>query len=182
MTRLALALALCSLAAACGETAYYAPPPSTSALRVNAATTSVELRGVSIPEYAVNQEIPLQQPDGSLVTDTSRLWADLPDRALAASLVRHLNQITDAVVAVEPWPLEGIPQTELRIFVEDMIVQANATLLFTGTYAIRSDGRRGRVEPFTIVAPVADTENYAAIVAAHEAAWLLLAEQIARRI
>jgi uncharacterized lipoprotein YmbA len=175
-------LALCLCLAACGETAYYAPPPASSDLRVNAATSSVELRGVSMPEYAINQEIPLQQADGRLLTDTSRLWADLPDRALAASLVRHLNQITDAVVAIEPWPLEGIPQTELRIFVEDMIVQAGGTLRFTGTYAVRSEGRRGRVEPFTIVVPVADASDYVAIIAAHEAAWLRLAEQIARAI
>ncbi|MEM7711167.1 MAG: ABC-type transport auxiliary lipoprotein family protein, partial [Pseudomonadota bacterium] len=122
--------------AACSGTQYFAPPPTQSELRLNVRADTVQVNEVSIPEYAINQEIPIQQADGSLVTDTSRLWADLPDRALQGSLTRHLNAITDAEVAAEPWPLGGFPEVEVSIFVEDMIVQSAGTLRFTGTYAL----------------------------------------------
>ena len=133
-----------------------------------------------MPEYALNQEIPIQQADGALTTDTSRLWADLPGRALQGALTRHLNAITDARVAVDPWPLSGFPDAEVSTFVDDMIVQANGTLRLTGNYAIRSEQGRDRVQSFAFAVPVAAPDSYVAIIAAHEAAWQLLAEQIAR--
>ncbi|MEM8823474.1 MAG: PqiC family protein [Pseudomonadota bacterium] len=165
--------------AACGSTQYFAPPTFESELRVNARANTVQINEVSIPEYAINQEIPIQQADGSLVTDTDRLWADLPDRALQASLTRHLNVITDAQVAAEPWPLSGFPDVEVSVFVEDMIVQLGGILSFTGTYALGLETGGGRVETFSITAPVGGT-SYTAIINAHEAAWTQLAEQIAQ--
>jgi uncharacterized lipoprotein YmbA len=179
MMRLTLPLIL--LLAACGQTQYFAPPPSSSDLRLDVPPDTVMVNLASIPEYAISQEIPIQQPDGSLLTDTDRLWADLPDRALAGSLTRHLNTITDAEVAVEPWPLSGFPEAEVSIFVEDMIVEATGTLRFTGTYAIRREETEGGVENFALVVPV-PALDYVAIIAAHEAAWLQLAEQIARSL
>ncbi|MFO6465900.1 membrane integrity-associated transporter subunit PqiC [Jannaschia sp. KMU-145] len=176
-----LPLALCLLIAACGQTQYFTPPPVTTDLRVNVRANTAMINEPSIPEYAINQEIPIQQADGSLVTDTDRLWADLPDRALSASLMRHLNVITDAQVAVEPWPLSGFPDTEISVFVEDMIVQANGTLLFTGTFALGPETGRGRIDPFSITVPVVD-QSYPTIIAAHEAAWLRLAEEIAQAL
>ncbi|MGB3556506.1 MAG: PqiC family protein [Jannaschia sp.] len=178
--RFPLALVILGLAA-CGQTQYFAPPPTASDLRLNVAANTVMVNEVSIPEYAINQEIPIQQPDGSLTTDTDRLWADLPDRAMAASLTRQLNTITDAQVSVEPWPLSGFPDVEVSVFVEDMIVQATGTLRLTGTYALRVERGNGRVETFAITVPVAG-DSYVAIIAAHEAAWSRLAEEIARRL
>ena len=178
--RLPHALPLALLLAACGQTQYFAPPPTTSELRVNVAASSVQVNEVSIPEYAINQEIPIQQADGSLTTDTDRLWADLPDRAMQGALTRHLNTITDAQVAAEPWPLSDFPEVEVSIFVDDMIVRANSTLSLTGTYAMKSEAGRDRVGTFAIVAPVTDLASYTAIIAAHEAAWQQLAEQLAR--
>ena len=177
--RASLAALLLTLTA-CGETQYFSPPPATTETRMNVAAASVQVNEVSIPEYAINQEIPIEQPDGSLVTNTDRLWADLPDRALQGALARHLNTITDARVAVEPWPLSGFPEAEVSVFVEDMIVQSTGTLRFTGTYAVRSetDGR-DRVGNFGITVPVADPESYPAIIAAHEGAWLQLALVVA---
>ena len=178
-----LTLPLILALAACGETQYFAASPTASDLRVNARADTVLVNLASIPEYAVNQEIPIENEDGSLSTDTDRLWADLPDRALAGSLARHLNQITDAEVAVEPWPLAGFPEAEISVFVEDMIVQATGTLLFTGSYAIRVEEAVGSVDTFSIRVPVPPGEaSYVSIIAAHEAAWRLLAEQLARAI
>ena len=168
--------------AACGQTQYFSPPPVASDLRVNARAATVMINDVSMPEYAINQEIPLEQPDGSLTTDTDRLWADLPDRALQVSLSRHLNRMTDAEVSIEPWPLSGFPEIEVTITVEDMIVQADGRLRFSGTYALRDETERGgRIEIFSILVPVA-AASYPAIIAAHEAAWILLAEEIARAV
>jgi uncharacterized lipoprotein YmbA len=179
LPRLVAALALTALAA-CGTTQYFAPPQATSELRLNVATETVAIVDVTIPEYAINQEIPVEQPDGALLTDTDQLWADLPDRALTGALVRHLNVITDAQVAAEPWPLSGFPEAEVSIFVEDMIVGADGRLRFTGTYAVGFESdRRGVIEPFVIFAPV-PAPGYPGIMAAHEAAWLQLAERVAR--
>lgn len=175
-----LPLALCAVLAACGQTLYFAPPPSVSDLRVNVGAETVMINEATVPEYALNQEIPIQQEDGALTTNTGRLWADLPGRALQAALVRHLNAITDARVAVDPWPLSGFPEAEVSIFVDDMIVQANGTLRLTGTYAIRAEEGEDGVSTFAFVVPVGSVESYVAIIAAHEAAWQQLAEQIAR--
>ncbi|MCK0169042.1 PqiC family protein [Jannaschia sp. S6380] len=177
--KLPLAALLFALAA-CTETQYFAPPPSTTDLRVNVAASTVQVNEISIPEYAINQEIPIQQADGALLTNTDKLWADLPDRAMQASLTRHLNTITDARVAAEPWPLSGFPDVELSVFVEDMIVRATGDIRFTGIYAIRSETGRDKVGNFALSAPVADLDSYFAIIAAHEAVWLQLAEQLAR--
>ncbi|UWQ22448.1 membrane integrity-associated transporter subunit PqiC [Jannaschia sp. W003] len=174
---------LALLLAACGDgTEFFAPPPARSELRVNVTAETVMVNAVSMPEYAVNQEIPIQRADGSLVTDTDKLWADLPDRALQVSLARHLNMITDAEVGVEPWPLAGFPEREVTVTVEDMIVQASGTLRFTGFYAIRDEvARSGQIETFALTAPVAG-DGYPAIIAAHEAVWLQLAEIVARAL
>ncbi|MGB3690151.1 MAG: ABC-type transport auxiliary lipoprotein family protein [Jannaschia helgolandensis] len=171
---------LAILLAGCGQTLYFAPPPTVSDVRVNVRADTVQINDVSMPEYAINQEIPIQQADGSLSTDTSRLWADLPDRAMQGALTRQLNVITDASVASEPWPLSGFPEVEVSIFVDDMIVQANSTLRLTGTYAMKSEVGRDRVGTFAIVTPVVDLASYTAIIAAHEAAWQQLSEQLAR--
>jgi uncharacterized lipoprotein YmbA len=180
--RLVLAALALTLTACVDNTQFFAPPPAVSDLRVNVRAATVMVNEVSIPEYAVNQEIPIQAEDGSLTTDTERLWADLPDRALQVALVRHLNQITDASVAIEPWPLTGFPEREVTVTVEDMIVRADGVLSFTGFYAIRDDvGRSGRVETFALTTPVADTA-YPTIIAAHEQAWLQLAELIAPQL
>ena len=178
--RQTLALSAALLLAACGETQFFTPPPSVSALRVDVQAPTVMINEATVPEYALNQEIPIQQPDGALTADTDRLWADLPGRALQGALTRHLNAITDAQVAADPWPLSGFPDAEVSTFVDDMIVQANGSLRFSGTYAIRSEQGRDRVRSFAFAVPVASTESYVAIIAAHEAAWQLLAEQIAR--
>lgn len=182
MTRspLAPAVALCTILAACGQTQYFVPPPTVSELRVNVAAETVMVNEATVPEYALNQEIPIQQADGALTTDTDRLWADLPGRALQGALTRHLNAITDARVAVDPWPLSGFPDAEVSVFVDDMLVQANGGLRLTGSYAIRSEQGRDVARSFAFVVPVASTESYVAISAAHEGAWRLLAEQIAR--
>lgn len=171
---------LALILAACSQTQFFAPPPTTSELRLNVRADTVQVNEVSIPEYAVNQEIPIQQPDGSLTTDTDRLWADLPDRAMQGALTRHLNTITDARVAAEPWPLSGFAEVEVSVFVDDMIVQANGTLRLTGTYAMKSEAGRDRVGSFAIVVPVAEVSSYTAIIAAHDVAWRELAETLAR--
>lgn len=180
LRRILFALPL-MLVAACSDTQYFAPPPAVSDVRVNTRAGTVMINEITIPEYAINQEIPIQQADGSLITDTDRLWADLPDRAMARSLTRHLNTITNAEVAVEPWPLSGFPDVEVSVRVEDMIVQSDGQLRLSGSYALRRETSRGSIENFVVFAPVADT-SYPVIIAAHETAWRILAEEIARKL
>ncbi|MGB3408183.1 MAG: ABC-type transport auxiliary lipoprotein family protein [Jannaschia sp.] len=180
MIRFAPLLALL-VVSACSDTQFFVPPPSVSELRLNVRANTVQINDISIPEYAVNQEIAIQNPDGSISTDTGKLWADLPDRAMAGSLTRHLNTITNASVAVEPWPLSGFPDVEVSVFVEDMIVQSDGQLRLTGSYALGRETGRGQIESFAVRVPVAD-DTYVSIIGAHEAAWLKLAEEIARNL
>ncbi len=172
----------CTVLSGCGQTEFFAPLPTTSQLRLGIAAETVMVNEATVPEYALNQEIPVQQPGGALLADTGRLWADLPGRALQGALTRHLSAITGARVAAAPWPLSGFPDAEVSTFVDDMIVQADGTLRFTGSYAVRSELGRDRTGVFTIIVPVANVESYVAIMAAHEAAWQRLAEQIARAL
>ena len=171
-------LALCVVLAGCADTLQYAPPPVTAQERVGVSARTVMIEDVSVPEYASVQEIAVQQPDGSIIADADNVWADLPDRALAASLLRNLNAITSAKVAPAPWPLSGFPEAELSVFVEDMYAAANGTVRLSGFYAIASETGRDRLGRFDISTPVR-VPGFIGITAAHEAAWADLALQIA---
>lgn len=171
-------LPLLLVLAACGDTLQYVPPPLEPGARVSVSARTVMIEEVSVPEYASVQEIAVQTPEGAIVADGDNVWADLPDRALAASLLRHLNGITSARVAPAPWPLSGFPEAELSVFVEDMYAANDGTVRFNGLYAIASETGRDRLEKFAIVQPLA-FPGFIGITAAHEAAWRQLARQIA---
>ncbi|MBM2574902.1 membrane integrity-associated transporter subunit PqiC [Jannaschia sp. Os4] len=171
-------LALCVALAGCGDTLQYVPPPVTSQERVGVSARTVMIEDVSVPEYASVQEIAVQQPDGSIIADADNVWADLPDRALAASLLRNLNAITSAKVAPAPWPLSGFPDAELSVFVEDMYAGADGRVRLSGIYAIASETGRDRLGRFDLSAPIT-VPGFVGITAAHEVVWAELALKIA---
>lgn len=168
------------LLAGCADTLQYVAPPAVPQTHVNVRADTVMIEEVSVPEYASVQEIAVQGPEGAIVADGDNVWADLPDRALAASLLRNLDAITDAEVAPAPWPLSGFPEAELSVFVEDMYAANDGTVRFTGQYYVASETEgRDRTGRFSIVQPRV-VPGFVGITMAHEAAWAQLAVQIAR--
>lgn len=153
----------------------------TSELRVPKPARTVMLNDVSLPAYAEANEITVREDDGTLVEIKGQVWADAPSRAMSNAMVRNLGTITGAQVAAEPWPLEGYPEVEVTIRVEQMFARADGSISLTGYYAIRRDYGRSGIQQFDIALP-GSPDAKADLPRAYDAAWKTLAEQIARSL
>jgi len=111
---------------------------------------------------------------------------------------RHLNQMTSATVAPQPWPLEETPQAVVDIRVEQLVATNRNTLRLSGQYfvggqEIEHDNIdeeppkvlprtiRSRSELFDIDVPLPSAEP-GALATAQSAALRVLAERIARNL
>ena len=77
------------------------PPAAEQTLRNRLGR--VEVREVSLPQYAAGQEIVVQGPDGALRSDGSALWADAPARSLTGRWPRR----SAGCRAPPRWPSHG---------------------------------------------------------------------------
>jgi uncharacterized lipoprotein YmbA len=182
MTRLPFAFALAVLLAACGASpARFAVPTVTPELRQTISYRSVELREVSLPVYAQNEEISIERLDGGITREAGLLWADLPARAMTLDLGQALRTITGAQVASEPWPFDARPQARLEVRVEEMVASERGEFRLAGQYFVAAfDGsERGRAQSFALSVPLADMEP-ASIAAARGQVTVMLAEAVAR--
>lgn len=179
MTRSALLFVLPLLAACGADPARIAVMPETSTMRENTRSETVEIVEVSLPAYAQDQEIAVGTAAGALLLAEDAQWADEPDRALTASLVRNLTAISRAEIAASPWPLTGYAEAELTVRVDQMLVGPDGVLVMSGQYAIAREEGPQAIKPFaiTVPVPVLDTVN---VAHAHEIAWRELAETIVR--
>ncbi len=118
-----LALFLPLLLAGClsGQAPRFAVEPVPSTVKVRTSASTIELADVTLPNYATENWLTVQDEAGALVPLRDADWADEPSRAMTFALVRHLSEITGAKVAADPWPLAGIPEAEVRVRVEQMI-------------------------------------------------------------
>ncbi|SPF81667.1 PqiC family protein [Pseudoprimorskyibacter insulae] len=162
-----------------GDPARVVVAPETSTMTVRTTARSVEIKEVSLPAYAKEDKIALQNADGSVTSLEDSIWADEPERAMTNALVRNLTAITGRQIAASPWPLRGFPDAELSVRVEQMLVQAGAGLLLTGQYAVGFESGAGQIKPFSITVPVSATDQNG-VAQAHDAAWRQLAERIAK--
>lgn len=179
MKQIAVFLALLPMLG-CGTPDVLVPVnPATSTERVQARSGSVEIIEVSLPSYASSDALAVVAADGTLLALPNTVWADDPERAMTAALVRNLGAITDAQVAASPWPLLDIPEAELTVRVEQMLVDTRPALILTGQYAIGREEGRQIIKPFEITVPVVG-EGTAQIARAHANAWTELSEMIAR--
>ncbi|MBM7067262.1 membrane integrity-associated transporter subunit PqiC [Actibacterium sp. 188UL27-1] len=181
MFRFAMLL-LISVVAGCGgapDQLLFQTP--SSELKVRPSVRTVEVMQVSLPTYAEAQEISVQNEGGTLEQVPGILWADEPARALTNGMVRLLSSITGARIAAEPWPLDGLPEAELTIRVEQLAVLQQGQLRLSGQYGLRYDntGRRGKLRLFDITVPLVST-SLTSISAGYTEAWTQLAEKIAR--
>lgn len=171
MTRLSAALGLSLAAAAvlsaCGGPTFRFPTPVVDTeVRLPTRYDAVQVAEVQLPLYAASEEIFRQNPDGSLSGSTDLLWADDPSRAMTLALSRTLAEVTGIRVAPTPWPFESLPDARLEVQVEDLLAQADGTLLLTGQYFLASgEGMAGdRAGTFRLTRPF-DPEGGAAAIA-----------------
>ncbi len=169
---------------ACGATSgryMLDPPVAQETIRV--AVARIEVRDVTLPDYAGASEIMRQSEDGALYPVKGAIWADDPMRAMTRTLARNLDAITTATAAGEPWPLEAYPDVRIETRIERMIARADGQLELSGQYAIASPDRvvRESINRFDILEPVVD-DTAGAVAQASSRAMMVLAREIAARL
>ena len=142
-----------------------------------------ELREVSLPQYASDQEIVWQTEDGALRSTSKNVWADNPARAMTLALARQISAVSGATVIAEPWPLSQEPDRRIEVRVEQVLPRADGVLRMSGIYFVSlAVGVLGRypdsVHRFDIEVPL-EGEGPGFIAKAQSAAIGQLAEQIA---
>lgn len=163
-----LALAGCSNPE---KTARYLIDPPVTAGQVPNRLGTAELKDVSLPEYASNQEVAFQTEDGAVRSNPDNLWADNPQRAFTLALARAISDSSGATVIGEPWPLGEPPQRTLEVRVERALTQANNVYRLSGRYFV-SDSKGGGVNharSFDISVPVGSETPGATSVAVSQA-------------
>lgn len=173
----ALVLAGCSNPEKTGRFLIDAP---TSQARVPDRLGTAELKDVSLPEYAADQEVMWQTADGAVRSNPDSLWADNPQRAFSLALARAISDMSGATVVNEPWPLAEPPKREIEVRVTRALAQSNGVYRLTGRYFVADQGSGGanHARSFDISVPMAG-EQPAAIAAAQSQAIGQLAHQIA---
>ncbi|MDP0928132.1 PqiC family protein [Paracoccus onubensis] len=172
-----LALTACSNPEKTGR--FLIDPPSGSG-QVPNRLGSAELKDVSLPEYASDQEVMWQTEDGAIRSNPDNLWADNPQRAFTLALAREISDISGATVIGEPWPLAEPPQRELVVRVEKALAQADGIYRLSGRYFVsdQSSGGTNHARSFDISVPLQGNQP-AAIARAMSQAIGQLAGQIA---
>ncbi len=130
------ATTLLALAACDDNTRRYPLEATPSTIKVRASVSSVLVRSVSLPTYAASEEIAFQDEFGVIKLSASDLWADDPERATTLVISRHLNQMTSATVAPEPWPIEEQPKATVDVRVEQLVATNRNTLRLSGQYFV----------------------------------------------
>ncbi len=144
----------------------YSVPPAQASERVSIRYGSVEIRDVTLPSYAAAEEITSQAPGGVLTSNTSVLWADAPERAIALELVRHLSTLTGARVASDPWPFEAFPDATLEVRFEQLLAGADGVFRATGQFFVAVEEGRERSGLFDLSVPLGAEANAEASPAA----------------
>ena len=157
------------------------PVASTATVKTDARTISVTT--VNLPTYAKESGIFVQNAAGAIVAIPKADWADDTERAMRLFLVRSLADISGAQVASDPWPLGGVPEAEIRIDVEQMLVDNSNTMRLSGQFSIRRDRAesRSRIRQF-IITTKTKSNSAGDVVKAHGEAWQELAKVLANAI
>lgn len=172
LTRFPLFLAVLGLSACSalqGDPLRYPVPDLQPAQKVRVgAYGSVELREVSLPEYATLAEMAVETPEGGITTQKTQLWADNPVRAVTLELTRHLSQITGLTVASQPWPFESNPDARVDVRIEQMLADRQNMFRLSGQIFVSptEEGGRPRARFFSLSVPIAAPGDAQAMAAA----------------
>ncbi len=184
---LPLFLATASLTACSGltgEALRYPVPVVEPAEKVRVtAYRSIEVRQVSLPEYATLSEMAVERDDGGISTERNRLWADNPVRSVTLELARNLGQITGTTVASEPWPFDDHPDARIEVRIEEMLADQSGNFRLSGQFFVAPTGESGRAvsHVFALAAPIAEGQNPSAVAAARGQIVINLALLIAKK-
>ena len=184
MTRFLFVLALAALAGCTtAKPDRFAVQPTTASTKITSNARTISVAKVDLPAYAKEPGIFVQSDTGALMPVENADWADDTERAMTLALVRNLDAITGARVAPDPWPLGGVPEAEIRVEVERMLVDNNSMMRLSGQFSIRRDiaTSRNRIVRFDITTRAA-SRRPDDVVQAHGAAWRELAEDMARAL
>ncbi len=184
MQKFFVVLALVALAGCTGvKPDRFAVEPTTASAKIKTSARTISVAKVDLPAYAKEPGIFVENDAGALEPLDKADWADDTERAMTLSLVRNLDAITGARVASDPWPLGGVPEAEIRVEVERMLVDNNATMRLSGQFSIRRDiaTSRNKIVRFDITTRAASRKPDD-VVQAHGAAWRELAEDMARAL
>lgn len=193
LTRLALPTALLlALLAGCSnpeDTARYLIDPPRSVGQLPSRLGTVELKDVSLPEYASGDEVAWQSTDGAVRSTPDNLWADNPRRAVTQTLASEISAISGATVIAEPWPLSNAPDSKLDVRIDKALAQADGIYRLSGRYFLSAeslDGGDSHVRNFDIAIPMINPDQEAeqvisagTVAAAQSQAIAQLAAQIA---
>lgn len=180
-----IALSGLVLLGACSDpekTGRYLLDPPTEGVRVADRLGTAELKDVSLPEYAANQEVAFQTVDGAVRSNPDNLWADTPARAFTTTLARAISDVSGATVIGEPWPLAEPPARILEVRVERALAQTDNIYRLSGRYFVSDDGLKGnganQARSFDIRVPMTEATPAGTATAASQAI-AQLAQQIA---
>ena len=171
------------LLAACGrDPVLFATPELGPAERIGIAFGTVEVRDVTLPLYAENEEIVIEGAGGALTPLDGASWADDPARAVTLELSEALAALTGARVAAEPWPYDSFPAAFVAVRVSRFAAGADGRFRISGQWhAGGRDGERERSGRFAVAAPFDPEGGAPAIAAARARAVADLAAEIARQ-
>lgn len=168
--------------AACSGTAVRIPVAAPSVGdTIKTSIRSLEVRDVSLPDYAAAEEIYIESADGTLSSSSDVLWADVPVRAISLELSRNLAELTGKRIAAEPWPFESFPQARLEVRMDQLLAGADGVFRASGQYFVASfEGGRDRSGFFRLSAPYDPAGGASAIAQARGEVIVQLARLIAR--
>lgn len=169
------AVAACSSAK---KTERYQIDPAPAAQTMPNRIGSAVLRDVSLPQYAADQEIAFQTPDGAVRTNPKQIWADDPRRSITLALAAQISDLSGARVIAEPWPLTDLPQRQIEVRVDRLLAASDNTVRLSGNYYVSASDGADVVRRFDISVPMTG-EGPSAIAAAQSQAVTALARQIA---
>ncbi|MEO8530752.1 MAG: PqiC family protein [Deltaproteobacteria bacterium] len=139
----------------------------------------VEIRDVSLPQYASGQEIAYQTPDGALRSTPDNIWADDQVRAVTQFLATEIALQSGAQAIAEPWPFPERPQRRVEVRIEKIIARADGMFELSGAYFVSNEAAQSGVSRrFDVREPLVG-EGPAAIAAAQSRALQKLAGKIA---
>ena len=184
MPRIAVVLACVALSvlAACGGPQLrFAAPPAPPGERIAIPVRFVQLREVSLPAYARDEEIWVEGEGGALTPQRNLLWADAPERGVTQELARQLAAITGATVAAEPWPFDSLPQATVELRLDTFLAGSDGRFHIAGQYFVAGQPElRDRSGTFEVAAAIAPETGVAGIAAARAVALRDLARLVAR--
>jgi hypothetical protein len=180
--RLPLLSVTLGLLVACGPAPErFAAPLAAPGGRIAVPVASIEIREVSLPTYALDEEIWIETEAGALTADAGLLWADEPSRGMTLELARQLAAITGARVAAEPWPFTGLPDGIVEVRADSFAAGADGRFRISGqVFTEAIEAGRPRARDFAVSAPIPPDSGAPGIAAARAAAVRDLARLIAR--